>query len=302
MVPTSRPRLDVGAVPGASRAARLPPGATIREALRERVAATARAPRAGRSTTPERHTIGAMALETLRAAAEQLGHPLSAEQVERFERFRALILAWNEKINLTAIREPDAFERLHFVDALAGLAALPEAAGASAIDVGTGGGLPGLALKIARPDLRLTLLDSVAKKTRVLEEVSRELGLADVEVLTARAEELGHEPARRESWDVALARAVGTVVVLAELCLPLVRIGGRVVAWKKRDEKVEAEVLVAGRACSILGGRRLRSLPVDLPGLPPDRQLVLLAKEKATPPRYPRLPGVPQQKPLVAGR
>jgi 16S rRNA (guanine527-N7)-methyltransferase len=238
-------------------------------------------------------------LATLAAAAEALGRPLSPEQLERFERYRALLLEWNQKINLTAIRDPDAFETLHFVDAIAGLAALPEQEGPRVVDVGTGGGLPGLALKLARPDLRLTLLDSVAKKTRVLDQIVGALGLEGVEVLTGRAEEVGRDPARRESWDVALARAVGTVVVLAELCLPLVRVGGRVVAWKKRDEKVEAEVLVSGRGVSILGGRRLRSLPVELPGLPPDRQLVLLAKERPTPPKYPRLPGVPEHQPLV---
>jgi 16S rRNA (guanine527-N7)-methyltransferase len=238
-------------------------------------------------------------LATLAAAAEAIGHPLSPEQLDGFERYRALLLDWNQKINLTGIRDPDAVETLHFVDSIAGLAALPAEEGLRVIDVGTGGGLPGLALKLARPDLRLTLLDSVAKKTRVLDEIARELGLADVEVLTARAEEVGQDPARRESWDVAAARALATVVVVAELCLPLVRVGGRVVAWKKRDEKVEAEVLVSGRAVSILGGRRLKPLPVDLPGLPPDRQLVMLGKERPTPPKYPRLPGVPEHQPLV---
>ena len=240
-----------------------------------------------------------MTLAILAAAAEALGHPLPTVQLERFERYRALLLEWNQKINLTAIRDPDAFETLHLVDAIAGLAALPEQERPRVIDVGTGGGLPGLALKLARPDLRLTLLDSVAKKTRVLDEIARQLGLDDVEVLTARAEDVGRDPGRRESWDVAVARAIGTVIVLAELCLPLVRVGGRVVAWKKRDEKVEAEVLVSGRAVSILGGRRLKPLPVDLPGLPPDRQLVMLAKERPTSPRYPRLPGVPEHQPLV---
>jgi 16S rRNA (guanine527-N7)-methyltransferase len=238
-------------------------------------------------------------LATLAAAAEALDHRLSPEQLDRFERYRALLLEWNQKINLTAIRDPDAFETLHLVDSLAGLAALPAEEGLRVVDVGTGGGLPGLALKIARPDLRLTLLDSVGKKTRVLGEIARDLGLDDVELLTARAEDVGRDPGRRESWDVALVRAVGTVIVLAELCLPLVRTGGRVVAWKKRDEKVDAEVLVSGRGVSILGGRRLKPLPVDLPGLPPDRQLVMLAKERPTPDRYPRLPGVPAHQPLV---
>jgi 16S rRNA (guanine527-N7)-methyltransferase len=236
-------------------------------------------------------------LEMLAEAADRLDHPLSDEQLDQFARYRDLLLEWNAKINLTAIVEPNAVETLHFVDSIAGLAALPAEEGLHVIDVGTGGGLPGLALRIARPDLRLTLLDSMAKKTMVLRDICRELGLDDVEVLTGRAEEIGQDPDYREVWDVVLARAVGPVIVLAELCLPLARIGGLVVAWKKRD--VEDEILVAGRGVSILGGRRLRSLPVDLPGLPPDRQLVRLSKERATPPKYPRAPGTPKLKPLV---
>jgi 16S rRNA (guanine527-N7)-methyltransferase len=238
-----------------------------------------------------------VSLPTLAAAAARLGRPLTEEQIARFERYRDLLLAWNARINLTAIRDPDAVETLHFVDSVAGLAALPAEEGLLVVDVGTGGGLPGLALRIARPDLRLTLLDSVAKKTRVLGEICRALGLDDVAVLTARAEDVGRDPAWRERWDVALSRALGTVVVVAELCLPLVRVGGLVLAWKKRD--VDDEILAAGRGVSILGGRRLTSVPVDLPGLPPDRQIVRLAKERPTPPRYPRAPGVPKTKPLV---
>jgi 16S rRNA (guanine527-N7)-methyltransferase len=236
-------------------------------------------------------------LATLAAAAEQLGRPLDADQLALFARYRDLLLDWNTRINLTAIEDPDAVETLHFVDSIAGLAALPDDSGLMVVDVGTGGGLPGLALRIARPDLQLTLLDSVGKKTNVLREICRDLGLDDVEVLTGRAEDIGQDNDRRESWDVAVNRAIGSVILVAELCLPLVRIGGLVVAWKKRD--VEDEILVAGRGISILGGRRLSALPVDLPGLPLDRQLVRMAKERRTPDKYPRAPGIPQQKPLV---
>ena len=236
-------------------------------------------------------------MRLLTAAAEALGRPLSETQLWQFRRFGELLLDWNQRINLTAIRDPAAVETLHFVDSISGLLALPDEPDLTVVDVGTGGGLPGLALKIARPDLRLTLLDATRKKADYLEEVVRELGLEYVEVLTGRAEEIGQDPERRELWDVALARALAPLPVLAELCLPLVRVGGRVVAWKKADQN--DELLVAGRALSLLGGRRLSPQPVDLPGLPDDRRLVVLEKERPTPKQYPRLPGVPKQRPLV---
>src|SRR5581483_3216587 len=145
------------------------------------------------------------------------------------------------KINVTAIRDAEAVETLHFIDALAALPLLPEGA-PRVIDVGSGGGLPGLALRLARPELRLTLLDSVGKKVKVMTEIATGLGLtgkpadggAPVVLLTARAEEVGQRDGARETYDVALARAVGATAVVAELTLPLVRTGGRVLLWKKR--------------------------------------------------------------------
>ena len=239
-----------------------------------------------------------MTLDRLARAAEALGQPLSDEQLGSFERLRELLLQWNRRLNLTAIDDPAQVETLHFVDSIAGLLALPDGP-ATVVDVGAGGGLPGLALRIARPSLRLTLLDATRKKTDYLGAAVQALGLRDppVEVINARAEDVGRDPARRESWDVALARGLAPLNALAELCLPLVGSGGLVVAWKKRD--VEEEMRAAARAITVLGGRRLKALPVDLPGLPPDRQLVRLAKERPTPAAYPRRPGVPSKKPII---
>lgn len=245
-----------------------------------------------------------MTLPTLAEAARVLGRPLTEEQLARFAHFRDVLLDWNAKINVTGIREPAAVETLHFVDALAGLAALPPAPGLSVIDVGSGGGLPGLALRLARPDLEVTLVDSIAKKVRVIEEIAQAIGLAGtpadggppVRCVAARAEDLGRARDHRERYDVALARAVAEVDVLAELVLPLVKPGGRAVLWKKRG--VDDELARGRRAVEMLGGRLGEGGPVDLPGLAPDRQLVVVVKERATPPAYPRPPGVPQKKPL----
>lgn len=260
-----------------------------------------------------------MDYSALRSAAATLGVPLSDAAVGRFARFAEILREWNARLNLTAIDDLTAIERLHFIDALVGLRAMPSEQGRRVIDVGTGGGLPGLALRIARPDIRLTLLDATAKKARYLEVVRDELGLGSspvddespvgilgdgavdggnpVEILVGRAEDLGRDPRYRESWDVALARALAPMPVLVELCLPLVRIGGRVIAWKKRDQ--DDELQVSGRAVSILGGRRLPIVSADLVELPPDRALFVVAKERPTPKGFPRLPGMPKKMPLV---
>jgi 16S rRNA (guanine527-N7)-methyltransferase len=238
-----------------------------------------------------------MTLALARAAAEALGYPLDDQAVELLARYRDLVIEGTRRVNLTAIVDPDAFESLHLIDALAGLAAITDLHAPRVVDVGAGAGLPGIVLRIARPDLRLTLLDATRKRIDFARGALAELGLGDVEVLWGRAEEVGRDPGRRETWDVALAHAVAPLPVLVEMTLPLVRIGGRVVAWKKRD--AQDEILAAGRAISILGGRRERTIPVDLPGLPADRMLVPVSKVKPTPAAYPRRPGVPKAKPLV---
>lgn len=244
------------------------------------------------------------ALPVLAAAAESLGSPLTAAQIDLFVRFRDLLLDWNQKINVTAIREADAVETLHFVDSLAALPVLPRATGPRVIDVGSGGGLPGLVLRIARPDLSLTLVDSIGKKAMVMTRIVEGLGLdkaptdggAPVVVLASRAEDLGQKKGQRETYDAALLRAVADLAVVAELGLPMLRPGGLLVAWKKRD--IASEISGAIRAITTLGGRLMDETPVNLVGLPADRQLVVISKERPTPPRFPRSPGTPKKEPL----
>ena len=166
------------------------------------------------------------------AQAAALGAPLLPSQVVQFAAYEALLLEWNERIALTAIREPGHLRVRHFLDALSCAAATGPLDGQSLIDIGSGAGFPGLPLKILYPDLRLTLVDSVAKKARFLGLVAAELGLREVTVIAKRAEVLGQDPIHREQYDWATARAVAELRVLAELLLPLCRVGGRVLAQK----------------------------------------------------------------------
>jgi len=237
-------------------------------------------------------------MEALVVNAAALGVHLTPEQLRLFAIYQAELLDWNQRANLTAITDPREVQVKHFADSLACLLALREAGPGPlrVIDVGTGAGFPGVPLKIVRPELRLTLLDSTRKKTLFLEHLVQVLSLTDVEVLTGRAEEVGRDLARRETYDVATSRAVAELAALAELCLPLVRVGGRMIAQKKVG--IDAELRAAGRAITVLGGRLLPVQTYRLPDLAEPRWLVVVEKIRPTPPQYPRRVGVPTKKPL----
>ena len=170
-------------------------------------------------------------------------------------------------------------------------------AGPRTIDVGAGAGFPGVPLKIAMPTLRLTLLEATGKKAEYLRFLVKRLALTDVNVVKARAEEVGQDPAHRERYDLALARALAGMATLAELTLPLVRVGGLVIAQKGEDPSAEVEA--AQKAIVTLGGRVKEIRPVAIPGLEGARHLVVLEKVSPTPPNYPRRPGMPAKRPLL---
>lgn len=228
--------------------------------------------------------------------AAELGVTLTSQQLEQFARYLNLLLVWNERINLTAVRRPEEIQIRHFLDALSCLPQMEDLSGQRVIDVGTGAGFPGLPLKIAVPDLQLTLVESVQKKARFLQTVVDELALPDVKIIAERVELLGQHPAYREQYDWAVARAVAGLPVLAEYLLPLCRVGGHMLAQK--GENAAIETAVAESAIYMLGGANQRLHLVQLPEVAEQHYLVVVDKLVATPSRYPRRTGVPAKRPL----
>lgn len=233
------------------------------------------------------------------AIARLLGHTLDPAQVAALHTYTTLLLEATGRLNLTSVRDRVGIERRHVLESLALLGLLehlglvPE--GGTVIDVGSGGGLPGIPIAIARPDLHITLLEATRKKVAFLDAVIRSLGLARAATLAARAEAAGHDPQHRERYDLALARAVAPLDVLVELTLPLLRVGGHLAAVK--GSRVAEEIAAATVAMTRCGGRVERVEP--LPAADEDYLSVVLAiKERPTPPDLPRRPGMPAKRPL----
>jgi len=221
---------------------------------------------------------------------------LTGRQIAALITYERELLDWNQKFNLTAIRDVQSIRTKHFLDSFSCVLAWAANPPHRLIDVGTGAGFPGIPLKIIYPAMQLTLIESVGKKAMFCQHVVSVLGLEGVNVIQSRAEDLGHKPEHRESYDWALARAVANLNVLSEYLLPLVKVGGRVLAQK--GESGPAEAQSAEKAMKLLGGKLKRLIPVNLPGIADDRYLVLVEKVAATPPKYPRSAGIPAKMPL----
>ncbi len=248
-------------------------------------------------------------METLASGARALlNFELTPPQLAAFQSYADELREWNEKFNLTTIKDLASIQVKHFLDSLSLIRAIqprPSDSGAwivdyglkaRLIDVGTGAGFPGLPLKIIYPQLQLTLLEATGKKVKFCEHIVEKLKLNGVSIVKARAEEVGQDPAHREQYDWAVARAVAEMPVLAEYLLPLVRRGGRALAQK--GEGAPAETHRAASAIRRLGGELEQLIPVELPGIVETRYLVVFKKVAATPPAYPRRPGVPTKSPL----
>jgi len=241
-----------------------------------------------------------MPMNLLARAAEGLGLPLNAQQLQQFEDYYHQLIAANRRVNLTSITDYQEVQRRHFGESLAVAAALYRAGvlkpgeGARILDLGAGAGFPGLPMRIVHPTLRLTILEATRKKTAFLEGLLARLGLQDVAVITGRAEAVAHEPAHREGYDLVLARAVAPLAVLVELALPFLQVGGFLATPK--GSRAPQEIAEASRALALCGGRIVSDEPFPSPALP--LTLVLVEKLAPTPAVYPRRPGIPTKRPL----
>jgi len=240
--------------------------------------------------------LGDQELSILDQGARRMGVTLSERQLAQFSVFTDMLLEWNRKFNLTRITEPREIVLRHYLDSLTCLAAAEFKLDAKVIDVGTGAGFPGIPVEIARPDLEMTLLDSTRKRLIFLDFLVERLGLGGVRLFHARAEEAGRDFEHREFYDVAMARAVGKMNVLAEFCLPLVRPGGVMIAQK--GPEALREVGDAEGAVNLLGGELEKIARLRIPFSNITRNLPVIRKLAPTPSTYPRRPALIQKRPL----
>ena len=222
--------------------------------------------------------------ELLKDKAEMFHVKLDETALKRFDIYAKLLIEWNEKINLTAITDPEGVTIKHFLDSLTIFSYVDIQEGAKVIDVGTGAGFPGLAMLIARPDLKMTLMDSTKKRLMVIEDILENIGLA-ANVVHSRAEEAGQNKAFREQYDFSTARAVTNLRDLAEYCLPFVKVGGSFIPLK--SAKAQEEIAEAKKAIHILGGQIINQNTFDLLDCG-ERTIINIKKISSTPAKYPR--------------
>ena len=232
--------------------------------------------------------------EGLLEKASTMGVRFSVEQMDKFYKYMNLLIEWNEKINLTAIIEPNEIILKHFIDSITILKDIKD--GLTVVDVGTGAGFPGIPLSIMNPTLKITLVDSLNKRLIFLQEVINELDLKNVKLIHARAEEFGRNKKYREKFDVATSRAVANLATLSEYLLPLVKINGKAISMKAGNASQEIED--AEKAIKTLGGNINNIEEFNLPQSDIGRTIIIIDKIKETPGKYPRKPGTPAKEPI----
>lgn len=227
---------------------------------------------------------------------EKLNIKLTDKQLIQFIDYYELLIQWNKVMNLTGIVEWDEVVVKHFIDSLSIVRAYDMKQAASLIDVGTGAGFPGIPLKIAFPQCRIVLLDSLKKRISFLDEVIKNLDLKDITAIHGRAEDFARQKDYRGSFDLCVSRAVAGLNVLSEYCLPFVKNGGYFISYK--SGKINEEIEKAGKAAEILGGKIENQIKFNLADKDIERSFVMIRKEKNTPGKYPRKAGLPAKEPL----
>lgn len=236
--------------------------------------------------------------EIMSSGLKEMNLAATTEQLKLFEQFTDLMLDWNEKVNLTAILEPEEIVTKHYLDSLVPLLYQEKYKldFSSILDMGTGGGFPGMPLKILLPEIKVILADSLNKRIAYLNHVIEELGLQNIQAVHGRAEDLGQDPGYRERFSIVFSRAVARLNVLAEYCLPLVQVGGHFVALKGPD--LEEELAEGKAAIKALGGKTEGVEVLELPLSHDPRTLVIVKKLESTAKKYPRRAGLPAKKPI----
>lgn len=226
----------------------------------------------------------------------ELGIQLTDRQIEKFLLYYEMLIEWNGFMNLTAITEYDEVMKKHFIDSLSLIKAYDLSQERKVIDIGTGAGFPGLVLKIAFPQLEITLLDSLNKRIQFLDAVIQNLSLTSVETVHGRAEDYAKPGKLRECFDLAVSRAVSNLSTLSEYCLPFVKQGGYFISYK--SEKISEEAEAAQNAIVLLGGKIQKQVDFTLPDSDIYRNFLLIEKISGTPKKYPRKAGLPSKEPL----
>ncbi len=218
------------------------------------------------------------------------------EKTEKLEKYMDMVLTRNMSVNLTAITDPEEFEIKNIIDSLSCIGSSEYASGRTVIDIGTGAGLPGIPLAVMSPDKEFLLMDSLAKRIRIVQEIADELNLTNVKTVHGRAEDLARDAGYREKFDICVSRAVSRLPVLCEYCLPFVRKGGVFISYK--GSSYIEEIRESSNALGILGGKLIRTDEECMKEFGLSHPLIYIAKKKNTPDIYPRKAGTPQKKPL----